>query len=187
MHKKDLTNTHQKIVNKIINVAYGDASIVDKLYVKWKTRRDKDLKKLFTEYRNTALTVHKLHQENLPEHAVDFIMSKTISEEKNKNILQLISAYIYEILGSKLMPAAVLSLAIIIMISIFIFKEPADQNKYSNAQIELAEKQFKQTIAIVGKAFNKAESSFNNEIMEKQVNKKLNKGYYLINNILIGG
>jgi hypothetical protein len=187
MHKKDSNNIQQKIEDKIINVAYGDASIVDKLYVKWKIWHDKDLKKLFTEYRNTALTVHKLHQKDLPEQTVDFVISKTIRKEKKKNILQLISVYMYELLGRKLIPAAVFSLAVIIMISIFILRDPANQNKYSNAQIELAEKQFKQTLAIVGKAFNKAESSFNNEIMEKQVNKKLNKGYYLINNILIGG
>ena len=186
MQKKDSNNIRQKIKDKIINVAYDDANIVDKLYVKWKTWCDKDLNKLFTEYRNTASVVHKLHPKDLPEQAVDVVISKTISKEKSKNIIQLISAYMYETLGSKLIPAA-LSLAIIIMISIFIFKAPTDQNKYSNAQIELAEKQFKQTLAIVGKAFNKAESSFNNEIMEKQVNKKLNKGYYLINNILIGG
>lgn len=187
MQKKDSNNIHQRIEDKIINVAYSDASIVDKLYVKWKIWLDKDLKKLFTEHRNTASVVHNLHQEDLPKQVTDFVISKTIRKEKNKNILQLIAAFVYEILGSKVIPAAVLSLAVIIMISIFIFKEPADQNKYSNAEIALAEKQFKQTIAIVGKAFNKAESSFNNEIMEKQVNKKLNKGYYLINNILIGG
>lgn len=187
MQKKDLNKIHQKIEDKIINVAYGDASIVDKLYVKWKTWRDKDLNKLFTEYRNTASGVHRLQPDELPEHLTDFVISKTISKEKNKNIIQLISVHIYELLGSRLIPAVALSLVIIIIISIFIFKEPANQNEYSNAQIELADKQFKQTIAIVGKAFNKAESSFNNEIIEKQVNKKLNKGYYLINNILIGG
>jgi hypothetical protein len=80
-----------------------------------------------------------------------------------------------------------LGVILVIVISFLIFNEPSHSHKYSKSEIELAEKQFKQTLAIVGKVFDGAEKNFSREILDKQVNKKLNKGYYLVNNILIGG
>jgi hypothetical protein len=51
----------------------------------------------------------------------------------------------------------------------------------------LAEIQLRQSLAIVGKVFTKVEESFSEDILNNQINKTLNKGYYLVNNILIGG
>ncbi len=73
------------------------------------------------------------------------------------------------------------------IISVFLFRNPTPAHKYSKAEIELAEKQLKKSLAIVGKAFQNAENSFNKEVLKDQINKNLNRGYYLVNNILIGG
>ena len=74
-----------------------------------------------------------------------------------------------------------------LIVSFFVFRTPAPANKYSKAEIELAEKQFRQSMAIVGEAFKNAENSFSHEVLTKQVNKNLNRGSYLVNNILTGG
>jgi lipopolysaccharide export LptBFGC system permease protein LptF len=79
---------------------------------------------------------------------------------------------------------AIISLTIF---SFLIFNEPAPTHQYTKAEIELAENQLKQSLAIVGKVFTKAEKNFSEDILNKQLNKKLSKGYYLVNNILTGG
>jgi uncharacterized membrane protein YgaE (UPF0421/DUF939 family) len=102
-------------------------------------------------------------------------------------VVSLISYGLFTHWNKKAIPATVLGILIVIIISILLLKEPVQTSKYSKAEIELAEKQLKQSLAIVGKAFQKAENDFSNEILNKQVNKNLNRGYYLVNNILIGG
>jgi hypothetical protein len=89
--------------------------------------------------------------------------------------------------GKKAIPVAALGIVVILIVSFFVFREPAPAHKYSKAEIELAEKQFEQSLAIVGKAFENAEKNFSDEVLSKQVNKNLNRGYYLVNNILTGG
>ena len=76
---------------------------------------------------------------------------------------------------------------ILLIVSFLLVRVPTQTPKYSKAEIELAEKQLKQSFAILGKAFQTAEKSFSEEVLNNQINKKLNRGYYLVNNILIGG
>ena len=89
--------------------------------------------------------------------------------------------------GKRAIPATVMGIALVLIVSFFVFREPGSTHKYSKEQIELAEKQFRQSMAIVGEVFQNAEKSFSDEVLNKQVNKNLNRGYYLVNNILIGG
>ena len=91
------------------------------------------------------------------------------------------------IFGKKAIPAITLVAISIAIVSFILFRDPTPTPKYSKAEIELAEKQFRESIAIVGKIFEKAEKDFGNEILNKQVNKNLSRGYFLVNNILIGG
>ena len=80
-----------------------------------------------------------------------------------------------------------MGVVVLSVISFLIFNEPEPTYKYTKAEIELAEIQLKQSLAIVGKVFTKAERNFSQDILNKQLNKTLNKGYYLVNNILTGG
>lgn len=187
MQKKELNKINRIIEDKIINSAYGNAGLFDYLYVKWKIWCDPNLKKLFNEHRKIAIAVSNLHQEDLPDRIHDHVILKTTGTKVNGQITQLLSDFVFGLMNKRVIPVSTLGLILIILLSIFIFKEPDYSAKYSAAQIKLAEKQLEQTLTIVGKAFNKAESSFTNEILDKQINKKLNNGYYLINNILIGG
>jgi hypothetical protein len=187
MQKKDSNKIDQKLIDKIIRVAYGDAGIFNRLYILWKTSTNKEIKKLFDEYKLTAKLVHRLELEEVPSHLIQSVRLNINSKEKSNIFTSFILKVFYDVFGNKAIPASVLGVILVIVISFLIFNEPSPSHKYSKTEIELAEKQFKQTFAIVGRAFENAEKSFSDEILNKQVNKKLNKGYYLVNNILIGG
>jgi len=187
MQMKESNKLDNKLINKIIKVAYGDADMFSWVYIRLKSLTDKEVKLLLEEYRQTANVVHKLKQEDIPEHINERIKSITGIIGKNESLLASFSYRIYSLFGGKAIPATVVGVLIIFIISIFLIRQPAPTHKYSKAEIELAQKQFQKSLAIVGSAFQKAEKSFSDEILKNQINKNLNRGYYLVNNILIGG
>jgi len=187
MQKNESNNLEQKLTDKIIKVAYGDAGIADRIYIYLKTATKKEIRKLLGEYQRTARAVHNVKLEDTPVHLIDSVKSYTEVKEQRDSITSKLSYGFFTLLGKRAIPATVLGIVLFLIVSFFVFRTPAPVNKYSKAEIELAEKQFRQSMAIVGEAFQNAGKSFSNEVLNKQVNKNLNRGYYLVNNILTGG
>jgi len=187
MQMKESNKLDQRLIDKIIKTAYGDAGIFEWVCIRFKSLTNKEIKSLLEEYRQTANMTHKLKGEEVPEHITERLKSITGSANQEESLLSKFSYVIASFFGNKAFPATVIGIIIIVIVSIFFFKEPTPTHKYSKAEIELAQKQFQKSLAIVGSAFQKAEKSFNDEILKNQINKNLNRGYYLVNNILIGG
>ncbi|MFI5237159.1 MAG: hypothetical protein ACHQLA_04415 [Ignavibacteriales bacterium] len=184
---KDLNKIDQKLIDKIVSTAYGDAGIVDRLIVYWKAFQDDRIKMLFQDQKNIATAVQRVKQEETPIHLTQAVKGLTTNEKQAGFLISNIQHLLFILFEKRTIAFALLGIIFAIVISFLIFREPEYTKKYSHAEIELAEKQFKLSLAIIGKAFEKAEKSFSDDILDKQINKKLNKGYYLVNNILIGG
>ena len=187
MQRKESNKSDQELVDKIINVAYGDAGIIDWLYIRFKALTNSEIKSLIKEYNKTAFAVHNLKQEDAPEHIIERVKNSTNSYNQRESFISGISYGFFTLWNKKATPATVFGVIILMIVSFLILREPTQTPRYSKAEIDLAEKQLKQSLAIVGKAFQSAEKSFNEEVLNNQINKKLNRGYYLVNNILIGG
>jgi hypothetical protein len=187
MQMKESNKMNQNLVDKIIKVAYGDAGIFDWLFIHLKAVFNKEIKSILTDYKNTAKAVHHLNQEDVPDHIIENVNARINSASERNSIDLGISYGLFSFFGKKAIPATVFGIIIASVISFFLLREPEPTQKYSKAEIELAEIQLKQSLAIVGRAFQKAEKSFNEEILDNQINKNLNRGYYLVNNILTGG
>jgi hypothetical protein len=187
MQVKESNKFDQKLIDRIIKVAYGDAGIIEWFYIRFRALTNSEINSLLKEYKNTATAVHNLKQEDVPKHIIEKVNNYTTFSNHKKPVVSVISYGLFTLWNKKAIPATVLEILIAIIISFLLLTEPVQTSKYSKAEIELAEKQLKQSLAIVGKAFQKAENDFSNEILNKQVNKNLNRGYYLVNNILIGG
>jgi len=50
-------NINPKLIDKIINVAYGDARITERIIVFWKASRNGEVKRILDEYKTTASIV----------------------------------------------------------------------------------------------------------------------------------
>lgn len=187
MQMKESNKMNQNLVDKIIRVAYGDAGIFDWIFIHLKAVFNEEIKSILTDYKNTAKAVHHLKQEDVPNQIIERVNAQIDAASDRKSISSGISYGLFSFLGKKAIPATVFGIIIVFVISFLLLKEPEPTHKYSKAEIELAGQQLKQSLAIVGKAFHTAEKSFNEEILDNQINKNLNRGYYLVNNILTGG
>ena len=176
-----------KLANKIICVAYKDSSIIDKIFIAWKAAGDKNVKNLLEEYRATFNKVHKLKQFDLPDYVIEKVDEKMSLQKSEGSVLGNISFSFFNFFSGKAVPVTAAGIAILAFVSFLIFRQPVPAHKYTKAEIELAEYQLQQSLAIVGKVFTKAEKNFSQDIVNKQLNRTLNKGYYLVNNILTGG
>ncbi len=176
-----------KLIDKIICVAYKDGSIIDKIIVTWKAAGDDNVKNLLGEYRATFDEIKKLKQVDLPDYVIEKVEKNMSLQKSERRFFGNITFYFFKIFYIKAVPVAAAGIVIIAFISFLIFRQPVPAHTYTKAEIELAEYQLKQSLAIVGKVFTKAEKNFSQDILNKQLNRTLNKGYYLVNNILTGG
>ncbi|MBT8385779.1 MAG: hypothetical protein KJO12_00075 [Ignavibacteria bacterium] len=177
-------NMSQKLMDKIINVAYGDASITEKIIVKWKAFRNSEVKKVLGEYKTTANSVHNINKEELPEFFIESVRRRIEFENESEN---LISKIYFALFSKPIFSAAVVSIFVLALLSFFLFRQPATTYKYSKAEIELAQQQLEDSFTIVTRVFNKAEQKLDKEIIKDRVSKQLNKGLNFINEYLIGG
>lgn len=187
MQAKESNKMNQKLIDKIIKVAYGDAGIFDWIYIQLKAVISEEIKSILVDYRSTAKAIHHLKQEDTPDQIIEKVNQSIQPATKGNSIFSVISYGFFSFFGKKAIPATVFGIIIVFVISLFLLREPAPTHKYSKAKIELAQKQLKQSLAIVGRAFQTAEKGFSEEILGNQINKNLNRGYYLVNNILTGG
>jgi len=187
MQKKESNNLDQKLTDKIIKVAYGDAGISDKIYIHLVAATNREIKDLLEEYEHTAKAVQNVKREVVSDHLIESVKSYTIGKEHRESFASRFLNAFFMLYAKRAIPATVLGIIIVLIVSFFVFRTPDPAHKYSKAEIELAEKQFRQSMVIIGEAFQNAEKSFSNEVLNKQVNKNLNRGYYLVNNILTGG
>ena len=173
-----------KLIDKIINVAYGHASITERMIVNWKASRNDEVRKILEDYKTTANSVHNMERENLPGYVIESVRRRIEFENESEN---LISKIYFALFTKPVFSAAVVSIFVLAIISMFLFRQPTETPKYSNAEIELAQRQLGESIAIVNKVFNKAELRLDKEIINDRVSKQLNKGLNLVNEYLIGG
>lgn len=177
-------NINPKLIDKIINVAYGDAGITERMIVNWKASRNNEVRRVLEEYKTTANSVHGIKKEELPEYVIESVRRRIEFENESEN---LISKIYFALFTKPIYTAAVVGIFVLAIISMFIFRQPAEIHKYSKAEIELAQRQLGESIAIVNKVFNKAEQKLDKEIINDRVSKQLNKGLNLVNEYLIGG
>jgi len=184
MQENNLNNIKPELVDEIISVAYGDASIIERMIVHWKAARNNNVRKVLEEYKATANSVHNIKKEKLPEYIVEAVRRRIEFENESENLL---SKIYFALFSRPIFSAAVASIFVLAIISLFLFRQPTETHKYSKAEIELAQRQLGESIAIVNKVFNKAEQKLDKEIINDRVSKQLNKGLNLLNEYLIGG
>ena len=174
----------EKLLDKIIAVAYGDAGLYDRLIVWMHARRDPEIKTLLDEYRLTAYSVHSLDEKKLPEGNLKRAIGRIGHGEETKPTVPFIHLFDF---SKPLVPSAVIGIFIIIIVSVLFLHNPQPEQKYTKAEIELAQVQLEQSLAIVGKVFQNTEKTLDAEVISKHVSKPLNKGLIYLNDYLIGG
>lgn len=188
MKHKKLFKIEEELHDKIINAAYGDAGIFDKIKIFFLSKKYPEVKSLFDEYRSTSKAVHSIEKEFMPDELFAKVKRTTGVKEVQSNSFW---GDLYVIIFSRPASSAIAAAALLIIIitSIFI-KGPNISNlttgqagQYSKEEIALANKQTRQALAIIGKVFSKTEKTLKNDILAKRVGKPINKGLDMVNNL----
>lgn len=184
MEEKNTSIFKQQLIDKIIRVAYGDASTTEKIIVYWNVFRNDDIKKLLGEYKHTANFVHRISEEKIPENVVNSIRKRIELNSESENLLSKIHFALFK---NPVFSAAIVVITLLGITLIFFFRQPTLQHRYSKAEIKIAQKQLGESIAILNKVFSSAEQKLDKDIINDRVNKQLNKSLNLVNDYLIGG
>jgi len=159
----------EKILDQIINAAYGDATIMQKISLYVKMLSNKELKIVYNDYKLTAQHVHKI---KLEETELDIgIISNTISR---------ITSFVF----AKPLNVSFASLALLLAaVTFFLMLNKNSGVNYTQSEMMQAELDMKYSLAIVGKVFTSAENRLNKEIIDDKIRRPIKKGFQTINTL----
>jgi len=180
MNPKKYFEINENLLNKIISVAYGDADLFDKLLVDRLAKKHSEVKVLLNEYKKTACDVKKIKEEKCPNEILVRIKDKTI--DVNKNSKTFFSDFFSVIFVSPVVSTALVLVVVgVVLYGVFV-KTPHEHN-YSQKEIELADKQTKQALAIVGKIFNETNITLKEEVFKSRVTKPIRESMNVVNEL----
>jgi hypothetical protein len=183
MNSKKSFEISEELLNKIISVAYGDASLPDKIKVMRAASRNDEVRNLLNSYKTTANEVKQLGEEEFPRELLKSIEKRTIPIKKVKD--KFIYDFFSIVLSRPIVSAAASVILIAAIITSLIINKPVQYN-YSSAEITEAEKQAKYAFAIVGKLFEETHSTLRKEVLRNAVAKPFGHSIGIVNNLLEG-
>jgi hypothetical protein len=184
MQKNNSVKIEESLLDKIIAVAYGDAGWIDRITIHRMAKKDPLVKQLLNDYKLTAASVHRIKRTELQVNVSSRVREKLGRESKSNPIGSFIYARLF---ARPILSAGIAGVLVITICGILLFHEPAPEFTYTRTEIELAQKQLQESIAILNKVFRKAETELDSEVMPIHVGKQVNKSFNVLNDLLIGG
>lgn len=173
---------NDKLLEKIISVAYGDASLIDKVFIRRLAKRNSEVKEILESYIQTASEVHKLKDEECPNELLSGIKYRTFDVIKSSNSF---TSDLYSIIFRQPFISAATVIILVGVILLGIFQKESVQYHYTTAEIKLADKQAKQALAIVGKVFNQTNITLKEEVLSSHVIKPIQESMGIVNGLFI--
>lgn len=174
----------EKLLNMIISVAYGDASIAEKIKIYFLARKSREVKSLLEEYKAVAEKSHGLRLDECPGDLVDNVKLITNSDEKKEKSL-LFDLYSF-VFRRPAISAAILSLFILALVSTFVIKRPEIHEQYSKQEIEEADIQVKHSLALIAEVLKKTSNTVEKDVLTDRVSKPIKESFNLVNEYLQG-
>ena len=169
----------EKLLNRIIKVAYGEASLGEKLKIQKLAKSNKEVELLLQKHTDIARKTKMLETESFPDELLEKVKNVTNVADKNeKSLFYDIYSFIFM---RPAVSAAILSIFILALISTFVFQRPEIHQQYSKQEIELADKQVKQSLALIASVFKKTTSTVEKDILTERVSKPIKESFNLLN------
>ncbi len=181
---KSRLDISEKLLNRIISVAYGDANLKDKIQIYFLASRNKEINRLLVEYKITTMAIGNLGKNDCPDEILENVKISTGITENGlfPPVIEFLNKLIYK-------PLLTTAVVLILVGGIVLFMLFNDMNRdqYSEKQVRLAEKQVKQSLVLVNKIFNRTTNKLENDILKEQVAKPVHEGVSAINELFRGG
>ncbi len=165
---------------KIISVAYGDANILDRIYVLRLARTNKNVRNELDEYKRTAELVHSLEEECPEELMAKLKLNKyPVPKSKSSILTDLISIII-----DKPVASAFVAVTLIITITLSVLLNRPIQNNYTHQEARKANEQAGYAIRLIGNILNETTEKLEKEILKEHVVKPIDQGIEIVNKLL---
>jgi hypothetical protein len=173
------------LLNKIISVAYGDSGFIDRIKIKHLAKKDPQVKMYLEEYSKTAKAAHSLKAEECPVEIVNNVKGKIgIAKGSTKSFFFELYSTLF---AHPVISASAVSIVLVVLVTSIIFNRNQYTYNYTQQEIELADKQAKESLFIITKIFNKAQNNLKNEILAGHVAKPISEGLNLVNELFNEG
>jgi len=172
---------NNSLKQKIVSAAYGDANLIDKIYIYWLARKNESVKAELSDYKRIANVVHKLEEE-CPAELLNNLRSVPFKEARNSLLIDFISIIVNKPLASAI---AVLSLVVFITLSV-ILRQPIKPS-YTDNELRKASEQANYAFRLIGNILNETTEKLEKEILREHVVKPINEGIEIANKLLIKG
>ncbi len=174
----------EKLKNKIIESAYKKLSFFEKRSLAKLLKSNEEAAKLYNEHHRAAEKLHSLKSITCPDELVKNVKRKISVEGKKASILQRIYFIAFKNqVVTFAVAVTVLSVVFFVLVSDF----NNSKSQYTQAQIELADKQTEQAFAIVSKVFVNSQHTLEANILGEQVGYSIKNSINEINNLFKKG
>lgn len=172
----------EKLENKIISVAYGGASLIDKLKIYWMAGRNAEVKSLLDQYKETAKAVHEIKLSEF-----DPVFDSSVAEIlKSKKEKRSVLSDLYTVVHAKPVFASIISFVLVGSVILSLVINRPVQYNYSQEEIMAAEKDAEKALQIIGNVFKQTSFSLKNDVLNERVSKPINEGIGIVNHIFKG-
>lgn len=174
----------EKLLNKIISVAYGDSTLWEKVKIYRLAINNSEVKTVLDEYKKVANKAHKIDLEYCPDQIVENVREITrIKPSKDNSLLFDLYSFAFR---RPAVSATIFSVFVLALISTFIIKRPDIHQQYSKQEIELADQQVKHSLALIAGVFKKTTQTVEKDILTDRVSKPIKESFNLVNDYLQG-
>ncbi|MCB9208485.1 MAG: hypothetical protein H6612_03555 [Ignavibacteriales bacterium] len=174
----------EKLLNRIISVAYGDASFIEKLKIYSLAKKNSEVKNLLEEYKRTANQTHSIKLENLSEEVIENIKNVTNTKHYQEN--SIFNDFYSFVFRRPVFTSAIAVMIILAMVSTFIVKRPEIHQQYTQQEIENADKQVKHSLALIAGVFKKTSLTVEKDVLTDRVSIPIKESFNLVNEYLQG-
>ncbi|MFA7227744.1 MAG: hypothetical protein WC061_01815 [Melioribacteraceae bacterium] len=183
MNRKKSFEISEELLDKIISVAYGDASLADRIKVMGAAYRNREVREILNKYKKTAGEVRALGEEEVPRELLKSIEIGAAAESGGKP--GFLYDLLYVALARPLITASASVILIAAIVASLIINKPIQYN-YSPGEIAAADKQAKYALALVGKIFKETHTTLEKEVLGNAVAKPFHQSAGIVNNLLEG-
>lgn len=174
----------EKLLTKIISVAYGDSTLWEKVKIYRLAIKNSEVKAILDEYKKVANQAHKIDLEYCPDQIVENVRNITrIEPSKDNSLLFDLYSFVFR---RPAVSASIFSVFVLALISTFIIKRPDIHQQYSKQEIELADQQVKHSLALIAGVFKKTTQTVEKDILTDRVSKPIKESFNLVNDYLQG-
>lgn len=176
---------NEKLKERIIAAAYGDAGMLENIRIFWVRKHDAEARAIWSEYRATADKIHKMELDEYPEQS--FARVKGIIDNNRKTKRNAAHWFPIQFSGQVAVMGAGLLMAVFLIIFV-LRKEPKPTYEgYSQQQVEEADKQTREALAIVSRVIKVSRNTLENDVLETKIGLPIHESMQTVNQLFKEG